>query len=476
MGTGRRAGCSIKTGNREPSAVSPTRFRQGLCDKDDPARTDAGPREFLLALFGTAVSAVDPAGLLQAARLPAPPQGRTVVVGAGKSAAVMAHTLETLWNGPISGTVIVPYGHRQPCNRIEVIEAAHPLPDASGYQSAQRVLEQVRGLTRDDLVLCMLSGGGSALLSLPAKGLTLDDKLETTAGLLRSGATIVEINCVRKHLSAIKGGRLAVAAFPARVETLLVSDVPGDEPSVIASGPTVTDPTTYADALEVLDRIQFNVPSRVRNHLERGARGGSGAPEETPKPGNPHLSRSSFSILAGAIDALDAAAAEARRRGVNPLVLGDSVEGEARRVGEAHGALAKVLARQDKAWSLPCVVLSGGETSVTVRGSGRGGRNTEYLLALALALEGHPQIWALAADTDGIDGSEDNAGAMITPDSMRRAASKRADPITALADNDAYTVFQRLDDLIVTGPTLTNVNDFRAIFIDQRVSGEKRVR
>jgi len=420
----------------------------------DPA-TDA--RGFLRALFDAALEAVAPAKAL-AAHLPAPPPGRTVVVGFGKAAAAMARAVEDAWDGPLSGLVVTAYGHGVPCRRIEVVEAAHPVPDAAGEAAARRILDAVSGLSEDDLALCLISGGGSALAPAPAPGLTLADKQAVGRALLRAGATISEINSVRKHLSAIKGGRLAAAAAPARLVALAISDVPGDDPATIASGPTVADPTTFADARAVLAKYGIAPPAPVARHLEAAA-------DETPKPGDPRLARAETRIIARAQDALEAAAARARASGVRPLILGDSIEGESREVARAFAAIARQAARRAQPARAPCVLLSGGETTVTVRGRGRGGRNAEFQLALALALAGEPGVHALACDTDGIDGSEDNAGALVAPDTLARAAAAGLDPRARLADNDAYGFFAALGDLVVTGPTRTNVNDFRAIFV-----------
>jgi glycerate 2-kinase len=420
------------------------------------------PRALLRALFDAALAAADAARALPP-HLPPPPRGRTVAVGAGKAAAAMAKAVEEHWHGPLSGLVITRYGHGAACRHIEVVEASHPVPDAAGSAAAARILESVRGLTADDLVLVLASGGGSALMALPAPGLALDDKRMVTRALLRSGATIGEINCVRKHLSAIKGGRLAAAAAPARVVTLAISDVPGDDPTVIASGPTVADPTTFAAARGILAKYSIKPPPAVAKHLAAGK-------DETPKPGDRRLARSEVVLIATPQDALAAAAATAQAAGVTPLVLGDAIEGEAREVALVHAAIARQAAAGkllvgDMPLPLPAVLLSGGETTVTVRGAGRGGRNAEFLLALAVALERHQAIHALAADTDGIDGTEDNAGAFYAPDTLARAQSLGLDLRARLADNDGYGVFQPLGDLLVTGPTLTNVNDFRAILV-----------
>src|SRR5690606_37500347 len=357
------------------------------------------------------------------------------------------------------------YGHGVPCERIEVVEAAHPVPDIAGHQAAARVLDLVHGLSADDLVLALISGGGSALLSQPAPGLTLEDKQRINAALLKSGANIAEMNCVRKHLSAIKGGRLAAAAAPARVVSLLISDVPGDDPAVIASGPTVADPTTFADALAILEKYGITHPETAVAHLKRGQ-------DETPKPGDPRLARAEAVIVARPQAALEAAAAAARAAGLTPVILGDSIEGEAREVALVHAGIARQVARHGQPAPAPAVLLSGGETTVTVRGRGRGGRNAEFLLALAVALDGHPGIHAIACDTDGIDGTEDNAGSLLTPDSLARARSLGIEGKERLADNDGYGFFSALDDLVMTGPTRTNVNDFRAILIEPQPGGK----
>jgi hydroxypyruvate reductase len=415
------------------------------------------PRVLLRKMFDAAIASAS-ASLVLPAHLPASPQGRTLVVGAGKAAAAMAQTVERHWPGPLSGLVVTRYGHAVPCERIEVVEAGHPVPDAAGRDAAGRMLTAVRGLTADDLVLCLISGGGSALLALPAPGVALEDKQAVTRDLLRCGATIQEFNCVRKHLSAIKGGRLAAAAFPARVVTLAISDVPGDDPAVIASGPTVPDPTTRADALAILQRYAITLPESVRRHL-------AGPDAETPKPGDARLADARTILIATPQDALEAAAAVARQAGITPVILGNSIEGEARDVALVHAAIARQIAEWGQPAAVPAILLSGGETTVTLRGQGRGGRNAEFLLALAVALQGRNGIHALAADTDGIDGSEDNAGAFLSPDTLSRAALINVDARARLRDNDAYGFFASLDDLLITGPTLTNVNDFRAILI-----------
>ena len=420
--------------------------------------TIANPRDFLLSLYQTAVDAVSAEKCLPAF-LPTPPTtGRTIVIGAGKAAAAMACTVEKHWQGALSGLVVTRYGHGAPCDKIEVIEAAHPVPDAAGQQAAQRIMEMVQGLSADDVVLCLISGGGSALLALPAEGITLAQKQALNKALLRSGAAIDEMNCVRKHLSAIKGGRLGLACAPARVVTLMISDVPGDDPSIIASGPTLPDDSTCADALAILQKYAIEIPPNVLDHLQSG-RG------ETPDATDPRFARHSHHIIATAQDALDAAADAARAAGIHAHVLSDGIEGEAKDIGLMHAALARQIAQKGQPFQRPCVVLSGGETTVTVRGNGRGGRNAEFLLSLTLALNGHPGIYALACDTDGIDGSEDNAGAICEPTSLQRAAENHLYPKLMLENNDGYGFFSCLDDLIVTGPTRTNVNDFRAILV-----------
>jgi hydroxypyruvate reductase len=413
-------------------------------------------------LFDAALAAADP-GQAIAQRIPAPVRGRTVLVGAGKASAAMARAFETAWSGPLEGLVLTRYHHAVPCDRVEVVEASHPIPDAVGEQAARRILALAHSLGPDDQLVFLASGGGSALLSLPAPGLTLDDKQAVTRALLRSGATITEINAVRKHLSAIKGGRLAAAAAPARIVTLAISDVPGDDPSVIASGPTVPDPTTFADARAVLEKYRIIAPKAVEAHLSEET-------EETPNPDDPIFDRAEFDLVASPQGSLQSAAAVAVRRKIVPIVLSDRIEGEARQVGLVHAAIALQIRGGkfrvgDRLISPPAVLLSGGETTVTVTGAGRGGRNVEFLLALALALNGIEGISALACDTDGIDGTEDNAGAIVYPDSLARAAARGISAQAALVDNDGYGFFAELGDLVMTGPTLTNVNDFRAVLV-----------
>jgi len=412
--------------------------------------------ELLKDLFNAAVAAASPEECVPG-HLPDPPRGRTVVVGAGKAAAGMARAVEARWDGELTGLVATRYGHGLPLERIEVAEAGHPMPDDAGRQAARRMLHLVSELGADDLVLCLISGGGSALLSLPAPGVSLADKQAVTRALLRCGANIREINCVRKHLSAIKGGRLAAACAPAPVVTLMISDVPGDDPSSIASGPTVPDPTTLADALAVLDGYDIEAPRAVADHLRNPG-------SETPKPGDACFENARHEIIARPQDALEAAASLARTRGFQPLILGD-LEGEARDSGLIHAGLARQVARHGQPAPAPCVLLSGGETTVTVCGDGRGGRNAEFALGLALALDRLPGVYALAADTDGIDGTEDNAGCLVDPYSLGRGLEAGVDPKACLAGNDAYAFFQATGGLLVTGPTLTNVNDFRAVLV-----------
>ena len=410
-------------------------------------------------MFDAAIAAAQPSRCLPP-HLPAPPKGRTIVVGAGKASAAMARAFEDHWRGPITGLVVTRYGYAVPCERIEIVEAAHPVPDAAGEAAAKRMLQMVRGLGPDDLVVALISGGGSALLALPFDGLTLDDKQDVNRALLKSGATIGEMNCVRRHLSAIKGGRLAAACHLAQVVTLLMSDVPGDDPVAIASGPTVADPTTCADALDVIRRYGIEVPAAVTRILESGA-------GETVKPGDPRLARATTRMIATPQQSLEAAASVARDAGYAASILGDSLEGEARDVGKVMAGIALQVVRHGQPLARPCVLLSGGETTVTVRGNGRGGRNVEFLLALAIALDGCHGVFALAGDTDGVDGQEEIAGAIVAPDTLARAWAKGIRPRDALANNDGHGFFEALGDAVVTGPTLTNVNDFRAILVSR---------
>jgi len=428
------------------------------------------PQQFLLDLYRIAVQRAQPLHSM-AQHLPKPPKGRTVVLGAGKAGGSMAQALEALWpqDAPLSGLVVTRYDHIPPrpeglARRLEVVEAAHPVPDAAGLAAAERILALTEGLTEDDLVLCLISGGGSSLLTLPAEGIDLAEKQRINKALLESGAAINEMNCVRKHLSRIKGGRLAAACHPAKVVTLTISDVPGDDPSIIASGPTVPDASTCADALAILDRYQISVPDSVRAALEDGSL-------ETPKPGDPRFAGHEVHMIATPQQSLDAAAAAARAAGIAAHVLSDEIEGESREVGKVHAAMARAVARHGEPFAKPCVILSGGETTVTIRprqpgaAKGRGGRAGEFCMGLAQALQGQEKVWALAADTDGIDGVEDNAGARVSPDTLARAAGKNLRISDHLDRNDAYGYFSALGDLVITGPTHTNVNDFRAILI-----------
>ena len=432
------------------------------------------PRQFLEQLYQAAVRRALPVHNT-AAYLPSPPSresgGRTLVIGAGKAGAAMAQAVEALWpaEAPLSGLVVTRYGHTPArpaglANRIEVVEAAHPVPDAAGLAAAERILALTQGLCADDLVLCLISGGGSSLLTLPAAGLTLEEKQRINKELLHSGANISEMNCVRKHLSSIKGGRLAAACAPARVVTLTISDVPGDDPSIIASGPTVPDASTCADAWAILQRYQIELPEPVRQALIQGAL-------ETPKPGDPVFEGHQVHMIATPQQALEAAAALAREAGFNAYILSDEMEGESREVGKVHGALARAVALRGQPFQKPCVILSGGETTVTVRPvapgavRGRGGRAGEFCLGLALALQGQAGVYALAADTDGIDGMEDNAGAWVEPSTLVRARALGLKSETYLDRNDAYSYFDALGDVVITGPSYTNVNDFRALLI-----------
>jgi len=419
---------------------------------------DINPRQLLLDMYTAAVDAVSADKCLPAF-LPKPsPNGRTLVIGAGKGAAAMAKTVEQHWTGDISGLVVTRYEHGAECKRIEVVEAAHPVPDEAGRRAAGRMMEMVKGLTEDDLVLCLISGGGSALLALPGEGITLEQKQAVNKALLKSGATISEMNCVRKHFSAIKGGRLALACAPARVVTLLISDVPGDDPGVIASGPTLPDPTSCAQALAILRKYEIEIPPNMEDYLASGA-------GETPKPDDPRFARNSHHVIATAQQALEAAADVARAAGITPYILSDEMEGEARDVGMVHAALARQVVVRGQPFAKPCVIISGGETTVTVRGKGRGGRNAEFLLSFAATMNGMPGVHAIACDTDGIDGSEDNAGALYNPESVARAEAVGMRARALLDNNDGYGFFSALGDLVVTGPTRTNVNDFRAILI-----------
>ncbi|MDB5744343.1 MAG: glycerate 2-kinase [Polaromonas sp.] len=438
------------------------------------ADVSAQPRRFLDHLFQAAVTRALP--LANTARfLPAPPTpesgGRTIVIGAGKAGGAMAQAVEAHWpaDAPLEGLVVTRYHHVPPRpkglpRRIEVVEASHPVPDEAGQAAAGRILAMVQGLTENDLVLCLISGGGSSLLALPAEGLSLEEKQAVNKALLASGANIGEMNCVRKHLSRIKGGRLAAACAPARVVTLTISDVPGDDPSVIASGPTVPDSSSCADAVAILQRYGIEVPGAIMSLLEQGAL-------ETPKPGDALFDGHEVHLIATPQQSLEAAAEAARAAGLAAYILSDEIEGESREVGKVHAALARAVARKGQPFQKPCVILSGGETTVTIRkqppgvAKGRGGRAGEFCLGLALGLQGQPGVYALAADTDGIDGVEDNAGAQVAPDTLERAVAAGMKLDAYLDRNDAYGYFERLDDLVVSGPTYTNVNDFRAILI-----------
>ena len=412
----------------------------------------------LRRMFDAAVAAAQPA-LCLPPHLPSPPKGRTIVIGAGKASAAMARALEDHWKGPLEGLVVTRYGYEVPCERIEIIQAAHPVPDAAGERAAERMLALVRGLTADDLVIALVSGGGSSLLVAPAAGLTLADKQAVNRALLASGATISEMNCVRRHLSAIKGGRLGAACHPAKVLTLLISDVPGDSPIDIASGPTVGDPTSCADALAIIDRYRIELPPAMRRMLESGD-------GETVKPDDPRLARNEVRMITAPQIALEAAAKVATEAGVTPYILGDSLEGEARDIGKALASITRQVVVHGQPFTPPCVLLSGGETTVTLKGNGRGGRNVEFLLSLGVALDGLAGVHAMAGDTDGVDGVEEIAGAILTPTTLERAWAQGTNPRTSLDDNDGHGFFQALGDSVVTGPTLTNVNDFRAIVID----------
>jgi glycerate 2-kinase len=420
---------------------------------------DQRARSLLRQLFDTAVAAADPRKVLAGCLPEKPRQGRVIVVGGGKSAAVMAAALEDAWpDVALGGTVVTRYGHAVPTRRIEVIEASHPVPDANSQRGALRLLERVRGLGPDDLVIALMSGGASALLAAPAQGVTLADKQAVNRALLACGANITEMNCVRKHLSAIKGGRLAAAAAPARVVTLAISDVPGDDPAVIGSGPTVPDRTTFAEARALIARYGIALPPAVAARLNQDA-------DETPKPGS--LPHAEFRMIATPMMALRAMAEAARAQGLTPVILGDALEGEAREVGIVHAGIARSIQAHGEPVKAPAVLLSGGETTVTLGAGpyGHGGRNTEFLLGLGVALDGAPGIWAAAGDTDGIDGMDEIAGAILTPDTLARVRATGRDPRASLAGHDSHGLFGAVNDLIITGPTLTNVNDIRVILI-----------
>ena len=414
------------------------------------------PRTFLRQLADAAIASANTSRV--ADFLPPKPKGRTIVVGAGKATAAMARAFEDAWPHPLEGFVVTRYGHAVPCQRIEVAEASHPVPDAAGERAARKIMSLVSGLTADDLVVVLMSGGGSALLPLPAPGLTLDDLMTVNKLLLESGADIIMMNCVRKHLSSISGGRLAAAAYPAQVWTLAISDVPGDDPAVIASGPTVPDPTTLEDARAIVERFKLALPAAAAARLNDPA-------AETAKADNPAFKNSSFHMIARPLESLQAAAEVARAAGITPMILGDALTGEAREVGATLAGIARSVAEHGEPLKKPAVLLSGGETNVTVRVKGRGGRNAEFLLGFAVAADAIPGIYAIAIDTDGIDGKEDNAGAIVTPDTLARIKAKGLVPTKLLDANSAYLGFEAAGDLVITGPTHTNVNDFRAVLI-----------
>ena len=420
------------------------------------------PKDLLVASFKAALAAADPATIIPA-HLPQPPKGRTLVVGAGKAGGAMARAVEDAWpaDKPLSGIVITRYQHSVETSRIDVIEAGHPVPDEAGEQSARRIMAEAAQLGPDDLLLCLMSGGGSSLMTLPAPGLSPDDLQAVNKSLLKCGANIQEMNVVRKHLSASQGGRLA-AACKARIVALIISDVTGDDPTHIGSGPCAPDPSTYADALAIAKRYEVDLTDAPRKHLERGLAGEIG---ETPKPGDPIFARVENNVISTSLDSLRAAETYLKAQGINTAVLGDSITGEASEVAKVFGGLARHVKANGNPWPIPVAILSGGETTVTVKGKGRGGRNAEFLLSLAVDLDGLEGVHALACDTDGIDGMEDNAGAVIGPDTVERARAKGMKALDHLDDNDAYTYFAGIDDLILTGPTLTNVNDFRVVLV-----------
>ncbi|RWM41195.1 glycerate kinase [Mesorhizobium sp.] len=415
------------------------------------------PKAFLTSIFNAAVAAADPEKTIRN-HLPAKPKGRTIVIGAGKGSAQMAAAFEKVWDGPIDGLVVTRYGYGAKCERIEIIEAAHPVPDAAGLEASRRLLEQVRGLTSDDLVVALISGGGSALLPSPAPGLTLADEIAVNEALLASGAPIAAMNTIRKHVSTIKGGRLAAAAHPARVVSLVVSDIPGDNPALVASGPTVPDSGSREDALAAIAVYNMNFPASVMAHINSHA-------AEAPRPNDPRFAGNEVHLIASAGVSLEAAAAEAKRQGIEAVILSDSIEGEAREVGAVHAAIAREVATHNRPFAKPVLILSGGETTVTLRAKGKGGRNSEFLLAFALGINGVDGIHALAADTDGIDGSENNAGAFADGSTVSRMRAAGVDAKAMLAGNNAWTAFNAAGDLFVPGPTGTNVNDLRAILI-----------
>jgi hydroxypyruvate reductase len=415
------------------------------------------PKSFLISIFNAAVAAADPERTVRD-HLPAKPKGRTIVIGAGKGSAQMAAAFEKVWDGPIEGLVVTRYGYGAKCERIEIIEAAHPVPDAAGLEASRRLLEKVQGLTADDLVVALISGGGSALLPSPAAGLTLADEIAVNEALLASGAPIAAMNTIRKHVSTIKGGRLAAAAWPAKLVSLVVSDIPGDNPALVASGPTVPDTGSRADALASIAAYGMKLPDAVMAHINSTA-------ADAPLPNDPRFAGNEVHLIASAGVSLEAAAAEARRQGIEAVILSDSIEGEAREVGGVHAAIAREVATRNRPFQKPVLILSGGETTVTLRAKGKGGRNSEFLLAFAIGISGADNIHALAADTDGIDGSEDNAGAFADGSTVSRLRAAGVDAKAMLAGNNAWTAFNAIGDLFVPGPTGTNVNDLRAILV-----------
>jgi len=417
----------------------------------------ADPRAFLEGLFDAAVAAADPDQMLERC-LPEKPKGRTVVIGAGKGAAQMARAFGRLWDGPLSGVVVTRYGFAVPCDRIEVLEAAHPVPDESGLSASAKLMSTVHGLTEDDLVVALICGGGSSLLPAPAGDLTLSDEVAVNKALLASGAPISAMNAIRKQISRIKGGRLAALAYPARVVSLVVSDIPGDNLALVASGPTIADTTSRLDALRLIDQYCLDLPEAVLRHVRDGK-------DDAPLPTDPRFARNDARLVASAATSLEAAAEAARRSGVEAVILSDAIEGEASDVGAVHAAIAAEVARRNRPFRKPVVILSGGETTVSIRGNGKGGRNGEFLLSLARRIDGMETVSALAADTDGIDGSEDNAGAFADGTTVRRLLEKQRDPAELLANNDSWSAFSAIGDLFVPGPTGTNVNDFRAILV-----------
>jgi glycerate 2-kinase len=415
------------------------------------------PKTFLAGIFKAAVAAAQPELVIRNF-LPDKPKGRTIVVGAGKGAAQMAAALEEAWDDSLEGVVVTRYGYSAPTRKIHVLEAAHPVPDPAGLAASQVLLERVTGLTKDDLVIALVCGGGSALLPSPPAGLTLADEIAVNEALLASGAPIAAMNAVRKHASTIKGGRLALAAYPARVVSLVVSDIPGDNPALVASGPTIPDAATRADALGIVAAYHIKLPAAVKAHLASPA-------AHAPSPDDPRLAGNEVHLIASAAVSLEAAAQAAAQAGVRAVILSDAIEGEAREVGAVHAAIAREVASRNRPFQRPVLILSGGETTVTLRGKGKGGRNSEFLLSFALGIEGFHTIHALAADTDGIDGSEDNAGAFADGSSVARMRTAGVDAKAKLAHNDAWTAFNAVDDLFVPGPTGTNVNDLRAILV-----------